>query len=65
MICKCLIICNIYFKAPRPNVTKLNTKDTKKRYSNMDWQEPVVDATYLAVKTFVNYLFICAVVIVV
>jgi len=65
MICKCLIICNIYFIAPRPYVTKLNPKEPIKMYNIVVELELAVDVTYYAAKTFVNYLLICAEILVV
>jgi len=49
MIYKCLIICNIYFKAPRPYVTKLNPKEPKKMYNIVVELELAVEVTYYAV----------------
>jgi len=49
MICKCLIICNIYLTAPLPYVSKLNPKAIKKMYDIVAELELAVDVTYLAV----------------
>ena len=45
MNCKCLIMFNIYFTAPRPYVTTLNPKELKKMYYIVDELEPAVVVT--------------------